>query len=569
VLSALVRLAGDMLSSIPAPIRRRLTARGLRIARGFLKMSNRFPISGSLSATVVDVHTATELSSARARLGDAPVAPFRLLRSGGGVYTGRMIHVKGPVDLRGIGIDSSDVVTAEATFRDWFDQKGVRVLEDGAYENPEAISEDYMKELVHEFVHWLCFRQTSMATLIDMISWRLRFDLICLCELFHLKTGLPRLYEPPRTIEEAHKLIEKHQEDLRKLARDETAVAIFSDLVTHQGFTVGFYPRVIGPIIEPATWALVEGSWTASEYERNRALDRYFSNERSRSIASDILDHSMAFLRPRGAQTRKRLIETVNQAVNMPLVRLRAYVRSGDLEGLQTELLSRFEKVLVGQETEQATAADRSFAAVIQYLLTDKYLLGESTTDLKTVDVVSRLLAREREVSRYVIQTFSQALVPSQPQSKPTVFLGACIGQDYVTLRYDPFAGLTGSGKAAMQNIIVGLTGKKFNTLEDLVGDKPLSMRTALMILLYVQPKAENSQELLNDLGYPLQFLRNNKEPVCLYKSVTNELREMACETRLWYPELDFYGFLRFWLHYVSRMGVYASYLQGIHGMWI
>jgi hypothetical protein len=583
VLGTLVAFTGDAVLRTPEFLRRRQIELGLRLVRGVMRLSNRLPMFQRFATAVVDVHVSTELSLARR---GRPIAPFRLLRRGGGLYTGRMMNIKGPVDLHKFGLEFSDLRTCESMFRAWFEKK-LPILEGMIHTGmidtstlvdpprsalgimPKDASEDCLIELVHEFVHWLCFKQTSMATLVDMISWRLRFDMICMSELLHLRTGFPRLYEPPLTVEEARQRLEGYRE-LDGFARDETALEIFTDLATHYGYSIGFYPTVIGPIIEPPTWAIVEPSWIGGDRGRGK-LDEYFGDDKgSRSVASDVLDLSVDFLKSGVAHTTEKLIETVNRTLNMPLDKLRLYVRSGNLQGLQTELANRFKEALIDHDIEQATVADRSLTSVLQYSLTDKYEVDGNERDLKIVNILSGLLSREPEVSRYVIRTLSDALLSEQSPGvyrNPTLFMGSIVEGDYVTLRYDPLSGLGAKSEPTMGNISVRFAGKTFNSLEDLVGDNPLSIRTAMLILTYFN--SADYPSLLGELGYPLKFLQDGEKAVILYNSLTEELLDMAPKMGLSYPKVEFRSFLSFWLYYLLRMGVYAKYLQGLHGMWV
>jgi len=559
-----------MVLRLPPFIRRQIIKTGLGLVRPLIRISAYLPTARRFAGTQVDVHLWSELSSARAGMNGGRVAPFRLLACDTGLYTGRIINVRGPVELAQIGLDCSEVKACEEKFRSWFEDEGHGLLERIAYVGEQGDLPAYMKPLAHEFVHWLCFKETAMATLVDMVSWRLRVDMMALSELVHIRTGLPRIYQNTMTSDLVRERLAAYDGPLDRLAGEATAVMIFDDIKAHNGFAIGFYPRIIAPIIEPATWVLVESDWTSTEDNRKRVLNAYFGDDgQTRQIASEILEESNAFL-TRDAQSRKKLIEAVNEAMNMPLQKIRLYVRTGDLSGLQLELANRLRAILAGKDVERAVDADRRFTSVLQYMLTEKYESGGETTHVKVVDLISGLLSKEAEVAKYVTETLSDVFLSGQSHgayTKPTVFLGSVVAGKYVRLRYDPLAGLTSGQSPAMDGVKVRSTGRSFGTLEDMVGDIPLSIRTALMMLMYFN--ASNCQELLEGLAYPLKLLENKAEAWALYESSTKELRAVAAEKDLHYPtDLDLRGFLDFWLYYVMRMGVYAECLHGLHGMW-
>ncbi|PUA31732.1 MAG: hypothetical protein B7O98_08905, partial [Zestosphaera tikiterensis] len=114
-------------------------------------------------------------------------------------------------------------------------------------------------------------------------------------------------------------------------------------------------------------------------------------------------------------------------------------------------------------------------------------------------------------------------------------------------------------------------TNREFGTLEDLVGDLPLTMRTAFEILYLLSlgeqdEVLEKGRVLMGDeFKRYCEVIKELKELISTEdpnKSVAGEILDLSS-----FDEYHFELFLKLWLYLVLRLGRALNKLSGLHGM--
>jgi len=427
-----------------------------------------------------------------------------------------------------------------------------------------------LQNLIHEYVHWKIVKDTSLASIVDGISWRLRFDQLCLCEMIHQKTNLPRLLN-----HENDEILQQNKEEFRRkinlLENDYTMKQIFHDLITCHYYTLFYYQTILAIIVEPVTWALVEPEWMK---EKEKYLEAYFGelDSPTHEMASRILSKCELFLNSKNSrEARRTLIKAANNALDMPMAK--ENLVDGTLEKLQSmieTIIGRFENVLDGKQISLAIQKEKTFGNVLSYGL---WITEDHNVINKTVvEILSNIANREPELFGYMIDRMRMWL--NQPAyAYPTILFNCMITKDkFVKLRYDQLTGLTSSEETSspIGNRKVRLTGMPLNRIDDIVGDLPSLLSTSLQVLYYL---GVDDKEHCLELGKNLQHVdkENHGEKYYeQYKSFVNKLFENKPDN-LTYDSLrngnNFGAFLQFWLEMQINIGPGTKYLFMEHGM--
>jgi len=490
-----------------------------------------------------------------------------------GECTGRFIVVKGGghqgYELKDLGLACSNVRECEIEFRKTIEkiisrvnnslknlQKTLEVDDYINYINSGfGISKELLCTFMHEYIHWMIISETSVASVIDALSWRFRFDEMALAEVLYRETGLTRnlrsLGNGYEDINEALKAIKKYEKVLEKIGNDKDLLNIFNDLVTHVLFLYIFYGHLLQIIVEPVTWAL----WR--DYENIDELFKgYFDKDIRENIAREVFNISNKALNEKKLRPID-LIEIAKKTLNIPLKTLEDIVEERmslkeALELMVKRLRNLVNEIPINEETNRATILN----------ILSSILRTKTKSFSKVLDIISEVLAEEPEVLKYILGILARK-GDKHVYSTPSVFLKVSINNDTGYIRYDPWSDLAVSMnvKSGIGRIYVKRTNRYFQTLEDIIGDVPLIMRSLILILGYPEIIYDTDAYINGDaiVKEKLKKFRDFVENTAISKRIRN-FEDLTND--------DFTYFLKILLTLIYFLGESSKELCGLHGLY-
>jgi hypothetical protein len=265
-------------------------------------------------------------------------------------------------------------------------------------ENEEFSKNEVLRDLRHEYIHWRIFRETSFATLIEAISFKLRFLFMFLAEKTH-----QTIAELPRegiclslSQEDTKYKIKKYEGYIDEIGKSIVCQNVFRDAIVHHFMLNSVYAKTVSMIIEPLTWAIAEKDWVKSEDEKNSLFEEYFFDQKTRRYAKTILDKAIQFLEK---NTADKLIKMGRAALNIPISSLSQYIYNMN-EDIQDEIYNRFMEQINGRKIEVSPPHQNRFIVVLHYLLNENYDLN-----IEVNKCFAKVLSEEPKVCAYILAT--------------------------------------------------------------------------------------------------------------------------------------------------------------------
>ena len=540
-------------------------------------------------------------------------------------YTGRMSYVRKLTDMRSLGIEYSSPGATERSYRRWLQKKGFAMIELAEDYGLDALMESewkgdlsqeslsILKEIIHEHTHWRMLQGASISALIDRAAWRVRVMQLILCEQIHVHTQVPRSMDFHGVFE-----IRKNKQllelQLERLSENRQLRDIFADLVNHLFQITLYFQDVVAPIVEPATWALVEPTWRKNPDSR---LGEYFPHLPTRRVAEKVwagcerfLDTKNSNLKDKSVK-RKQLIQKANSAFDFPLNEAREFVEGGNGDSMPFKryVERRLERLLNNEQVSAASASDKLFSKILGYAVSPPRLHGGQTRTSDEeyrklfLETGLRILRDEPAVVRYGAM---MALTSSDRAAAEcrTVLVNTQVNGEYLKLRFDELTGLTAEQGdwSPIGKLIAKRTQEPLNKIDDVVGHLPGTLSATLMLGFYlglwddysrhvaangdsqyqhlvdtVRSKIAELGQLINfaNGGTPeefstayLNFIKaafNNIDLVPTFLRESGPRSDML--TNRWRPgDPGLREFLRFWLELVAQLGESAKYFWVEHG---
>ena len=448
-------------------------------------------VVGRVTVTAwVREHTVTAKGSAQSRDYVGTHSGEEALYTGGGIYLKKPLDMS---ELDGLGFRSTGPQNLRADFWQWIESQGWAAIKKVALEGDAAVGVEPVRTLAHEYCHWQMTKGTTLANVVESVSWRVTLDEIMLCDLLAEIAGLPMGFEPS-AIKKMTDEKDKIRKRLISSAEDPRVRGLLLDLVRHHFYAAFYYPTVLSVLLEPTAWILVEDPSTSLE-EQMRVYfhDEVFPPYR---YAKRVLELSKTYLVSHGGNpaARKEIIDAVHGALDFPLrwnpsgLNLLGIGESSSQEVLMDYLVGRFESRLGGQKSGAQLAVARKgeshFVDAMGYALwfrLDKELGKEFTR--RMLD----LIRREPELFNHVLRnalrmfaepTFDREVLVVNVLTEP-VRRGAI-----VHLRYDNLVDVSQlRGETLVPTPWPRKTGKALERLDDLIGDVPPTIPTALTLL--------------------------------------------------------------------------------------
>jgi hypothetical protein len=583
------------------------------ISRGGLVALRRLPEQQRRAVVYLVLASATRLvQNTRIKSHQASFDPLLVTgtpRSAEALYYGRGLHIKRSISVleeadgtigardwdgellfsfpsnEGDGASGGLVADAEHEFRVWLERDVVPNIDSLALESREK--GNFIHALAHEYFHHRILKATSVAAVLEGVTWRKRLREMYLMEQIHARTGIPRLLDA-ETVPRMRRNFEGFSQLLStRVAGDQELVSTFDDIVRHHYFSSRFYPAAVEVLVEPVTWAILESSWTQGPNLPIK-LAEYFGSEGSSSYedAARVLTLSTSYsgkLRGEGIPEQaivRRLLKSANKALDPPARELLGRSNSvTDLQLLQDLFVTRFEEILNGEVVDgYSDSADKRFSTALAYAVRSSADVRGYHVDKELLEFFAAVLGEEKElmsVAGLIVDMMTGWGLKSSDDWL-TVLANAKVGETSAKFRYDPMTGLTARGdvKSLIDRVRIGRTGGYLNRLDDLVGDLPPTLSTCLSLLYYLD-RWENPifQAKILDFGREnLQWI--DADAYQVYKDVIVELLRLKEESGLSYLKLlndceqNFGLFLTFWITFVTWMGEFAKYLRFEHGMW-
>ncbi len=497
------------------------------------------------------------------------------------LYTGRVMHIKEPIDLEKLDLMRPTSKECEHAFRSWFGgsngyaklDKVLRLSDGDATSDSfkEAIDQETapFRIILHEYGHWSIFNGTAMATLYDAASWRVRLCQLVLCEAIHDRTGISRTLDMG-FVNELRSKFEDYLGALdQRVASDATVRALLADLAEHQYLSDVFFQTTAAVIVEPVTWALVEPSFVDM---KAKYLWKYFHGSQTLYVlASTVLEDSLWYLRRGG--TRIELIDAARGALDFPIRDFSYKTGSQDeILDLSRTIAKRFKELLRRESVRFASSQEKTFGSALSYAVSPD--VGDHTTGLKVrrlmVHMGARILKRESKIFRYGVHIVENSYGKPTYQT-PTVFAVAKFGEGLLKLRYDQLTGLTAADdrRSAIDRLNTRTTGHILNRIDDLVGDLPSSLGTCLLIIRRLEHG--QIQEIIE--GFPnLRHLSECGQRDQLEKALL-DLNSYRSNLGLTYHGIlksereSLRHYFWFWLKFLSLLGEPAKEMYNEHGL--
>jgi hypothetical protein len=470
-----------------------------------------------------------------------------------GMTTGRYIVIVEPDLVKKYVSSISDEGEYREVLKDYLKQ-----IEDSLFSGKREMGEvnELFKTLRHEYCHWYILKETSVAVVIDALSWMIRFIQIALTEIFHRKTNFERIiiFDPLNELE-AIKELRRLDENINEIVEDPKNLKLFQQLIYHINALYYIVANAVRVVVEPVTWALTE------DPKRYQQMLKSYFLEGEQELAKDVLSKTLD-LKNKGIDNIS-ILELARQSLDVPLEKINNYLREGYIregEEISYDLTEyfhdRFINLASNNSRYEISAKKETYATVFSYIFNRK-----SEVNATIVKIISELLIEETEVLNFIMR-IARENVHEEVYKNPGVFIRSPDNLSFY--RYDPFAGLTSS--SSKMNAYVKRTGKTLQTFEDLVGDLPLTHRTFIFSL---RDKLVGMETVL--LKYYEKIIGDETYNKVLEEAISIGEWSAGKIVRLFKGELDkslFRDYLRSWSYVILRLGRKALLLNTLHGIW-
>lgn len=514
-----------------------------------------------------------------------------------GLYTCRAIVVEEPIKLAEIGIESDkgiDEIQKELRLRmdrlldeaNKFKDEVCKFVRKVEEEARMLFGTKHAEVFLEELVHWHLINETFTIALIEAYAWRERLDAMYAMELLYTKVGekirsdLNRIGIVIKNIrnledsnfeglehEEVISLINVVRSELEKLADDKNYCGAIQDLIFVHDFLKGFLGSFVIPIIECATWYIIQTCKKGSVDEALESLtiniDSYYHENIFNDAANHLANDLLRLLMEKHPLPDK-FQSAIKIALDLPMIESQQKTMDGsakdqDLwEKFRLKFLNRLENSLIGIKIPRASKWEKSLLFVMGYALNNKRVDGFA-------DLFAEILKDENEISNFILErltlfgrraagTYLSAFLKIENNNK----------QELVV--YDPLSGLTSKEKSILGRIRVQRSGRTFSTLEDLVGDLPLVMRALAGILL----RNVEKEDLLAFAKTLASFTGINETKIInvikgFEKINAPKVRDLLLDE---FNKEIILKFTECFLYLVLRLGKDATKLSGLHALW-
>ncbi|BDC17560.1 hypothetical protein [Acidianus sp. HS-5] len=474
------------------------------------------------------------------------------IHSGGleAIYTGRFIDVLETPKAEELGIKCNDDNECSIEVLKLLDEI-VKYLRQkpilGIYDYFPNVNKLYLKTILHEYVHWLMLSGTRTAVAVEKVAWKERIDTMYFTSLFYQKVNLGKLLgksfarEDKAEIigdcldeERAYGSVHKIKVAIDEFSRTEKGLYAFLDVVEDFGL-LAYIGDVLGVIIEPTTWAIVE-----DENYFNKYVGAYFGDsETKRLYAKRIYEESLDVLNKYGAE---EVIRRAKWALND--------VDIASMDEVFEALHENFQRPRRGTPSLNASLKDILPMLVLEY---SKEKLGREKIDFIVEGITSK-----NGVLSYVLKSLFKLKAEMSAGNLPSI----CSNVDY-----------NGKVVGGCYNPDIGITGNKiprrpFNSFENLVGNLALSLKLSLLLAhLYVYKQVYNEDQYCNVVAKLSK--RAKYSGVDFYKVACSEVNRLPIDglgNIIFYKGLMEGGntreaskalssFLIYWVYLVMRTG--------------
>jgi len=473
-----------------------------------------------------------------------------------GMTTGRYIVVVEPDLVKKYMGNLSNEGEYREVIKEYLKQIEDSLFSDEEREEPNEL----FKTLRHEYYHWYILKETSVATVIDALSWMIRFLQITLTEIFHRKTNFERMIKfDPLNEHEAIEELRRLDESINEIVENPENLELFQQLIYHINTLYYIILSAIKFIVEPVTWALTEDSEKCQQMLKN-----YFLKE-ERRWASDILSETLNLKKVKRLD-KLSILGFARQSLDVPLEQINNYLREGEIkEGGETYnnlaeyFCDRFIDLTRNTYRHEISRKKETYATVFSYIFNHN-----SKVNATIVKIISEVLAEENEAFNFIMRIAS-AKIHEEIYKNPGVF--TILPDSLNFYRYDPLAGLTSS--SSKMDAYVKRTGVTFQGFEDLVGDLPLTHKTFILSIRDRLMGVESSCARL--LRYYERITGEETYDKVLEESINVGEWVAKKFIRLHKGDIDkslFRDYLRSWSYMIFRLGRKALLLRGLHGIW-
>jgi uncharacterized protein YaaR (DUF327 family) len=472
-----------------------------------------------------------------------------------GMTTGRYIVVVEPDLVKKYMGNLSN----EGEYREVIKEYLKRIEDSLSSDEEREETNELFKTLRHEYYHWYILKETSVATVIDALSWMIRFLQITLTEIFHRKTNFERRVNfDPLNEREAIEKLRRLDESINEIVENPENLELFQQLIYHINTLYYIILSAIKFIVEPVTWALTEDLKKCQQMLKN-----YFPKG-ERRWASDILSKTLD-LKVKGVD-KLSILGFARQSLDVSLEQINNYLREGEIkEGEKTYnnlaeyFYDRFINLISNTYHHEISKKKETYATVVSYIFNHSSKVNATLTK-----IISEILAEENEALNFIMK-IATAKVHEEIYKNPGVF--TILPDSLNFYRYDPLAGLT--SPSSKMDAYVKRTGMTFQSFEDLVGDLPLTHRTFILSIRDRLTGIKSSCARL--LSYYERITGEETYDKILEESI--KIGEWSAEKfiRLHKGDIDkglFRDYLRSWSYMIFRLGRKALLLRGLHGIW-
>lgn len=507
------------------------------------------------------------------------------------LYTGGGIYLKEPLNLTDLGLAKNDeTLDLRTKFWKWMEETGWVTLQRIAVEGAGGYSgSDTLRTLAHEYCHWRMTKRTTMATVVESVSWRVSLDEIMVCELLRRLTGLPMNLDH-ESVAEIRSRRDDFRQKLSHATGDPRVENLLLDLAHHHYFATVFYPTILSTLLEPTAFELVrEKGVSDAQFLSDYFYDSGFVPYR---YAERILQFTRDFLARNGnsKDARQKVFEAVGVSLNFPLrwdpLNHKLIGRSGPeaQEGLVRYLAGRYENYLKGDKLPVAREDESHMVDAIGYAL---WFRTGNTTSQAFTETMLNLIGMEPEFFNHILRRALRLLIePTFEREVIVVNVATRIGTssevELQNLRYDTLVD-NFQIRDGVATPVPWRTkaGRPLSRVDDVIGSVPPTLPTALTILreldeIYRLAVAGNKQAFSEALKRAEQRGRIPVASLEIYSKYEHLLSGPLMDYvrgGLRYWELlsnkpgQLQTFLTFWLEFLSVMGEDAVRLAAEHGM--
>lgn len=407
--------------------------------------------------------------------------------------------------------------------------------------------------ICEELLHWELLKSTSILALIDGISWAIRAQQIALTEAFHRVTGFPRSIRSfePMSLEDALKVLDKYATIMNKLQEYWRSLANYLGNIEllHQ-----YLSHEIALFVEPVTWAALKLSDNIVELR----LKEYFCYEEESERARGVYDLARECINKKGVDG---FISLARKALDIPSDLLENHSSGEESHRLFEVIKERFNALCEGKDVETSSEESKTHLAA--------WMTALDKVDKESLKLFVDVLTKNPSAFRYIVNIVRRRSKEGI-YSAPSIFI---YDKDF-TYVYDPWTGIT-STPHKMTVPIIG-------TLEDLVGDLPLTLRGFTLSLQYSLYDIQLLKKKVEERGRALSCrLAMNEDE--LKKLIVEAFKDMMEEFK-WpcdpkYLDKAFRNedeakevsvkFFKSWLYIICRLGkISGDVLGGLHGLY-